>query len=1183
MAMFAVTARLLAMMWAGCVCFKLSEPPLGQGSAAKEAASGYVEGAEDAQGDGVGLGKNLKFLLVKVAQLEALAEMQQAEIASHRLEIASLKKEQGKGLEVDPAKHLGILLEEMQTTGEGSKTRLDEATDVLKKVWGKQEYQRRTGKFHEGSFPHGWKQGVESNETAGLAAKEKRRFGPVGDVVKEGTKVFSGETPDVPDFATDPVGTIKKGYEEAKTLDEKVAYAKKMLTTHPIDTVETATELLQGVLSQSGFQDVWVKLHRPTLPSHVSGRLYLGKVKVEIKLISEIKTAELDLGSIDLPSQLKEVVGKPLWQIQGALSLGQDLSGCSNWHLPGNAVKCFGDKIIDQAAPLKEVVGKPLMHIQGALSLGRDLLGCSNWHLLGNAVKCFGDKIIDQAAPLKEVVGKPLTHIQGALSLGQNLLGCSNWDVPGNAVKCFADKIINQVPELSATAGGAVAAVQKMITVGKELTSCSEQSGSGIVECLGTKIIQHTPPFSFLNQMGDILSEFFEGFAKVAGTVARQVLKGSSSLIQEAALSKFPATGAPATVHHSGQSLLITKHTQKRQKGKLSMQMEGDDPPEDGIAFSLHDEGSNYQSKLITQLLCVTFRAAIEECMTVTYSVNVQPVIAFVGGVQIDVMPQILSSGVLLFSKTLRLAKRYKDPTDFIDYAGHLQSATANWEQGTSPQVAISRTKLLQTEAHQNHNQTPKAGSRKDEADQGVFEWMEDEDVYLASANYSQELGVNLTSELRGMEAKQRLSLEATKAQGVFQLFSFKHDGMVSFEFQAVMNGNDLEMRAKMGFGTFQSPLKTMKLVDIAQQFEVVLHALPFMSIASRSKALDALKDFTHHMPPPVVLRPGTTVALHNIFFQSYINADSTGQVRSCCAHAFELGLPPNNQNERWTVVDAGEGQIALHHPRYNGFLRLKASGLDLRHAAPKDFQAGSGWEAETFKVVNLGGGTGIFGLQNPATKRFVSVGPGHTYVTDPSDVLHAGWTHQQFRVEVLKPRLAPGTTVGLWSPMWKHWLRLNHADMDKGGNVMAHDKPNLAYQTDWEKFEVVDAGDGEVALWNPTFKAFVQIENGDAKASPPIYPRQLTTIWPSCRFQVVPTGDGTIALHNPAETQFLAMRMEPGAAGILTTGHTIQSLPETATSWERFVVYESCCWLVGNGRMVVIVVIIIPHSFIPY
>ena len=340
-------------------------------------------------------------------------------------------------------------------------------------------------------------------------------------------------------------------------------------------------------------------------------------------------------------------------------------------------------------------------------------------------------------------------------------------------------------------------------------------------------------------------------------------------------------------------------------------------------------------------------------------------------------------------------------------------------------------------------------------------------------------------------------------------------------------------MRTKMGFGIFQSPLKTMKLVDIAQQFEVVLHALPFMSIASRFKALGALKDFAHHMPPPVVLRPGTTVALHNIFFRRYINADSTGQVRSSGEHNFELGLPPNNQNERWTVVDAGEGQIALHHPRYNGFLRLK-DGLDLRrNTAPKDFQASeSGWEAETFKVVNLWGGTGIFGL-NPATKRFVSVGPGSTYVTNPSDVLHAGWTHQQFRVEVLKPRLTPGTTVGLWSPVWKHWIgRSSRWWMLVTERSLCHFQGLRADR----KRRCQKPVPPSIRVSSPPFG-----HRAGSKSCPPAMARSRCTTrkqlssWPC---------------------QFLAMHMESGAAGILTTSHAIQSLPDSAT-WERFVVYE--------------------------
>ena len=51
-----------------------------------------------------------------------------------------------------------------------------------------------------------------------------------------------------------------------------------------------------------------------------------------------------------------------------------------------------------------------------------------------------------------------------------------------------------------------------------------------------------------------------------------------------------------------------------------------------------------------------------------------------------------------------------------------------------------------------------------------------------------------------------------------------------------------------------------------------------------------------------------------------------------------------------------------------------------------------------------------------------------------------------------------------------------------------------------------------------------------------------------------MPTHDAAISLH--FQEGFLAMGPEPGAAGVIHTAWTIQSLPDTAT-WEQFVVYE--------------------------
>ncbi|CAE7221728.1 unnamed protein product, partial [Symbiodinium sp. KB8] len=543
MAKFAGGARIiciLMVMFAGCLSFKLSEPPSGT---EKQGAPGHVEGPEDAsgaEGDGLGgLGKNLNFLLVKVAQLEALAEMQQAEIATHRLEIASLKKERHSGSDSPTAE---------TQSAEEAETRLEETTAVLKNVWRKHEHQRRTGHF-KGSGTDRLRSGPEAlrerglkNETAGLAAESEENAIIPGIIPGGRRRVVS-----VPSWASDPVGTLEAGFDALSSTADKVNYAKDQLATHAFDTVEKATTLLENVLDLPGFSDFWVKLHRPEAPSFdLSGKLKLGKIKVEINLISANKHWELDLGTIDLPGGLKTIVSTPLTTVQGAMSLGGELQSCPNWHLPGEAVKCIGNKIVDVFAQLKAVASTALPTVQGAMSLGGELQSCPNWHLPGEAVKCIGNKIVDVFAQLKAVASTALPTVQGAMSLGGELQSCPNWHVPGEAVKCLAGKTIEKVEELNFPGDSAVHQVQKMITVGRdlncanwhlngglvaclgtkiidkvpplkatvnvghELSTCSQQTGDALMQCLGTIIIENTPPFSYLSHLGDVLSEFLE-------------------------------------------------------------------------------------------------------------------------------------------------------------------------------------------------------------------------------------------------------------------------------------------------------------------------------------------------------------------------------------------------------------------------------------------------------------------------------------------------------------------------------------------------------------------------------------------------------------------------------------------------------------------------------------------------
>ena len=83
----------------------------------------------------------------------------------------------------------------------------------------------------------------------------------------------------------------------------------------------------------------------------------------------------------------------------------------------------------------------------------------------------------------------------------------------------------------------------------------------------------------------------------------------------------------------------------------------------------------------------------------------------------------------------------------------------------------------------------------------------------------------------------------------------------MNFKLTALLNGNSLEMGAQMGFGPSKSAEKRFKLVDIAKQFAVVLHALPFVSPASRDKALEALKSFASKDLPAA----GLDLRLHGL------------------------------------------------------------------------------------------------------------------------------------------------------------------------------------------------------------------------------------------------------------------------------------------------------------------------------
>ncbi|CAE7356270.1 FCPA [Symbiodinium natans] len=301
-----------------------------------------------------------------------------------------------------------------------------------------------------------------------------------------------------------------------------------------------------------------------------------------------------------------------------------------------------------------------------------------------------------------------------------------------------------------------------------------------------------------------------------------------------------------------------------------------------------------------------TWETPLERCATVVYSLGLQPVLAFVGGLEFDMMPSpiaevetfvcwpdtqpggpqlssgaemhIMSGGVPLLTRTIRLKKRFGSGTGFSN--GHLAaqwcprlkrgnigattaSGKANFgvpEDGAddSGLNAMDRDSLLQANASACHE-----ASESRVREQGAK--LTEEEHFIASMLYDDEMGTNVTESFHGAEAARRMKPLFPKAESLVEaqgqatdehvLFSFRSpsNGLVGFEIQGLLSDNKLQLSVQMQFGPITTPRKRMTIMDLAQQLQIILTAIPFISVSSKATAVQAMSNFDtlaeSHMP----------------------------------------------------------------------------------------------------------------------------------------------------------------------------------------------------------------------------------------------------------------------------------------------------------------------------------------------
>lgn len=153
---------------------------------------------------------------------------------------------------------------------------------------------------------------------------------------------------------------------------------------------------------------------------------------------------------------------------------------------------------------------------------------------------------------------------------------------------------------------------------------------------------------------------------------------------------------------------------------------------------------------------------------------------------------------------------------------------------------------------------------------------------------------------------------------------------------------------------------------------------------------------------PPVVPRLWSEVALYSPAQRRFLRmnpqgiADTAGQIAGPT-------LPPDWQWERFIVVDAGNGQIALQSKAFGRIIRLNGN-LSVDSAAPiADLP--NDWQWERFWVFQ--GGHNTFALYNSAHRRFVRMNPNGTVAASaPTVALSHDWLAERFQLVELGPPL---------------------------------------------------------------------------------------------------------------------------------------------------------------------------------
>eukprot|EP00913_Durusdinium_trenchii_P032326 g30267.t1 len=567
------------------------------------------------------------------------------------------------------------------------------------------------------------------------------------------------------------------------------------------------------------------------------GKAEAPQVKAESAELNEMmtqrashRTARSGTASSGTASALdRSVASKGVPIVDDIVDAGEDVVNeiTDGTGLVGDALSDAYNQATDKAAFVANTVIDTVEQAVAILSQGFDFSAdCPNWQGPSLSVS-DSDISVDWGRQRCRVtlVGETLTlfdmnfgstsvaypaPLTAMISVGQQVSGClSNGnalDVFKCTAKAIGDELLADVP-----------AFKILFALAEHVAGCTGDA-LDVFTCTAAKVgdvlLQRIPPFNLLTNLGTMLSEFIAFFAELASALIHTLLSETSSLMQVAVNSSFPRAGEQP-LQLAGPKGLTARLSRRqsrappRRPGPPSgsappasvLQREADRKPsndvDNGIVGFGSTEAQPYASMLITQF----------------------------GGDEID------SGSCLAFAPRHRTGS-----------AGNVTKR--DWQV---PSPESEDFVKLEPWAVPCDNQWAKDNPSKWEG----YSFYTYESVIEKCAAITYSMSAQpVISFVGGLEFDLLPAplMEITTEEedgdlGVHELFELgsPSGSLVGFNIKGELSSGVMQLKVHISFGPVESPTKTIPLIDLVDNLRVVLAALPFVSQASKQKAIDAM------------------------------------------------------------------------------------------------------------------------------------------------------------------------------------------------------------------------------------------------------------------------------------------------------------------------------------------------------